>query len=82
MGKSLFEGLLQIWEKHRGKCLGAAYGFFLGILYLIVGFWDMLIFAFIVYIGYYMGKKRDDGERLFDWAGLWRWLSERWNLFR
>lgn len=72
----------ELWEHHRGKLLGAAFGFFLGLLYLIVGFWDMLIFAFIVFIGYYMGKKLDQGERLLQVDGLWRWLSERWKMFR
>lgn len=71
-----------LWENHRGKLLGGAYGFFLGFLYLTVGFWDMLIFAFIVFIGYYMGKKLDHGERLVHADGLWRWLSERWKMFR
>lgn len=73
---------MELWENHKGKILGAAFGFFLGILYLIVGFWDMLIFAFIVFIGYYMGKKLDQGERLIHVEVLWRWLSERWKMFR
>lgn len=73
---------MELWENHKGKILGAAFGFFLGILYLTVGFWDMLIFAFIVFIGYYMGKKRDQGERLIHIEVLWRWLSERWKMFR
>lgn len=72
----------ELWEGHRGKLLGAGFGFFLGLLYLIVGFWDMLIFAFIVFIGYYMGKKLDQGESLFQVEGLWRWLSEKWKMFR
>lgn len=71
-----------LWEGHRGKLLGAGFGFLLGLLYLIVGFWDMLIFAFIVFIGYYMGKKLDQGERLLHTDHLWRWLSERWKMFR
>ena len=71
-----------LWELHRGKLLGAAFGFFLGFLYLFVGFWDMLIFAFIVFIGYYIGKKLDQGEQLFQVDHLWRWLSERWKMFR
>jgi hypothetical protein len=72
----------ELWEFHKGKLLGAGFGFFLGLLYLIVGFWDMLIFAFIVFIGYYMGKKVDQGERLLHIEVLWRWLSERWKMFR
>lgn len=71
-----------IWEQHRGKTIGTAFGLLLGLLYLIVGFWDMLIFAFIVFIGYYMGKKLDRGERLLNADALWRWLTERWRLFR
>jgi len=73
---------LDLWENHRGKCVGAAVGIVLGLLYLIVGLWDMLIFAFIAFIGYYMGKKWDQRERLFDLEDLWRWLSERWRMFR
>ncbi|WP_438448812.1 DUF2273 domain-containing protein [Gorillibacterium sp. sgz5001074] len=73
---------MELWENHKGKILGTAFGFFLGLLYLTVGFWDMLIFAFIVFIGYYMGKKRDQGERLVHIEVLWRWLSERWRMFR
>lgn len=69
-------------ENHRGKLIGAASGFFLGILYLIVGFWDMLIFAFIVFIGYYMGKKLDRGQPLLQFESFWRWLTERWRMFR
>lgn len=72
----------ELWEHHRGKCLGAAAGIFLGLLYLIVGLWDALIFAFIVFIGYYMGKKLDQGERLLDVEDVRRWLSERWRMFR
>lgn len=71
-----------LWDHHRGTTIGTAFGFFLGFVYLIVGFWDMLIFAFIVFIGYYMGKKLDRGERLLNADDLWRWLTERWRLFR
>lgn len=72
----------ELWDHHQGACIGTLSGIVLGFLYLIVGFWDMLIFAFIVFIGYYMGKKLDRGERLFNVENLWRWLSEKWSLFR
>ncbi|MDF2922008.1 MAG: hypothetical protein K0R57_922 [Paenibacillaceae bacterium] len=74
--------LNDLWENHRGKLLGTGVGFFLGLLYLIVGFWDMLIFAFILFIGYYMGKKLDRGEKPVQLDHLWQWLSERWKMFR
>lgn len=74
--------LNDLWENHRGKLLGAGCGVILGLLYLIAGFWDMLIFAFIVFIGYYMGKKLDRGEPLLQLDQLWNWLSERWKMFK
>jgi len=72
----------ELWEKHRGKCIGAACGIFFGLVYLFFGFWDMLIFAFIVFIGYYLGNKLDRGERPLGIEELWRWLTERWRMFR
>lgn len=72
----------ELWEHQKGACIGTAGGIVLGFLYLIVGFWDTLIFAFIVFIGYYLGKKLDRGEQLFNVETLLRWLSERWSLFR
>jgi len=60
---------------------------FFGIIYLIAGFWDMLFFALLVWIGYYAGKMKDErswpaipwdrlGERLGEWLG------DRWRRFR
>lgn len=72
----------EIWEKHSGKLIGAACGAVLGIVYLIAGFWDMLIFAFLVFIGYYVGRKLDRREPLFEREELVQWLTERWRMFR
>jgi uncharacterized membrane protein len=72
----------ELWEFHKGKCAGLIAGVVLGIIYLVVGFWDMLIFAFIVFIGYYVGKRLDQGLPFPDVAELWRRLSERWRMFR
>lgn len=73
---------LDIWEKHQGKIIGFSCGIVLGLLYLIVGLWDMLIFAFIVFIGYYVGRKIDRRESLFAFDELRRWMTERWGMFR
>ncbi|MBO9609044.1 MAG: DUF2273 domain-containing protein [Paenibacillaceae bacterium] len=73
----------ELWERHRGKTIGVAGGILFGLLYLIVGFWDMLIFAFIVFIGYHIGRKLDRKESLLEDAEqLWRRLSEKWRMFR
>ena len=73
---------LEIWKRHSGKIIGAGCGVLLGIIYLIVGFWDMLIFAFIAFIGYYVGRKLDQRESILSFDDLWRWLTERWGMFR
>ncbi|GIP32273.1 DUF2273 domain-containing protein [Paenibacillus sp. J2TS4] len=72
----------QMLESRPGTVIGTLCGVILGILYLIVGFWDTLIFAFIVFIGYYVGKKIDFKEFRLQAENLWQWLSERWRMFR
>jgi uncharacterized membrane protein len=72
----------ELWEQHRGKLIGAAAGVFLGFIYLICGFWDMLIFAFIVVIGYYIGSKLDRKESILPVEDIWRYLTQKWRMFR
>lgn len=57
-------------------------GIVLGFIYLFVGFWDMLMFGFIVYLGFYVGLKMDRRETLFPFGELYRWLTDRWRMFR
>ncbi|MNG29473.1 hypothetical protein D3C84_1149040 [compost metagenome] len=45
-----------------GRIAGTAVGFVLGIVYLIAGFWDMLVFAFLICVGYAVGKRLESGE--------------------
>ncbi|WP_010274043.1 DUF2273 domain-containing protein [Paenibacillus senegalensis] len=72
----------QLWDKHPGTVIGTSAGLFLGIVYLFFGFWDMLIFAFIVFIGYYVGKKTDLLEGREQADSLWQWLTDKWRMFR
>jgi uncharacterized membrane protein len=71
----------QLWENHRGTVTGVASGIFLGMIYLFAGFWDMLVFTLIVYIGYYIGKKRDRGQKALDIADIYEWIMSKWKLF-
>lgn len=52
-----------LWERHPGKLMGSIIGVFFGIIYLIVGFWDTLMFAIIALIGFYIGRKVDLKEK-------------------
>jgi uncharacterized membrane protein len=72
----------EIWERYKGTCLGTVGGIFFGIVYLIFGFWDMLVFAAVVLIGYTAGKKADRNEPWVDFDKWRKLFSEKWRLFR
>lgn len=75
--------LSRIWESHGGRIVGVAAGIFLGFLYLVVGFWDMLFFALLMYIGYTLGKQRDlKLGSLFPWRRIGEWVTDRWGKLR
>ena len=53
------------WEQikpYAGRIVGAAFGLLAGVIFLTTGFWKMLLFVAIVSIGYYFGKKSDQGD--------------------
>lgn len=72
----------ELWEFHRGKVIGVATGIFFGFIYLFFGFWDMLIFGFIVFIGFYVGNKLDRKESFVMLEDIWRYLTQKWRMFR
>ncbi|MFE5322897.1 DUF2273 domain-containing protein [Paenibacillus sp. NPDC056579] len=79
MWKQLWE---QLWEKHRGKTIYSVLGLLLGLIYLICGLWDMLIFVLIVYTCYHIGRRVDRGQPAFPVEETFRWLMDKWRLFR
>jgi uncharacterized membrane protein len=72
----------ELWEQHRGKVIGVAMGIVLGFIYLICGFWDMLVFAFIVIVGFYIGKKIDSSEEILTIEDIWRNVTQKLRRFR
>lgn len=72
----------ELWESHRGKVIGVAAGIFFGFIYLFFGFWDMLIFGFIVLVGFYIGNKWDRKESFVMLEDIWRYLTQKWRMFR
>lgn len=71
-----------LWERHRAKTLGTAAGILLGLIYLICGLWDMLIFVLIVYTCYNIGKRIERGDTPVPIQQFWRWLMDKWRLLR
>lgn len=67
--------------ERKGFAFGLAAGLFLGFLYLIVGFWEMLLFAIIVGVALFVGNAYDRGA-FVDWRGIGRWLADRWRGFK
>jgi uncharacterized membrane protein len=62
-----------------GRIAGVAAGLFLGFIYLFAGFWDMLFFALLVWIGYYFGRLKDERSGpLLPWQRLLDWFNDRW----
>ncbi|WEK55601.1 MAG: DUF2273 domain-containing protein [Candidatus Cohnella colombiensis] len=67
------------WAIYGGRCSGIAAGLFFGIIYLIVGFWDMLFCALLIGIGYWIGKQRDENRGpILPWDRLTEWVTDRW----
>lgn len=73
----------EIWGSYKGRITGIAAGIFFGFIYLWAGFWNMLFFALMVFIGYTLGRRSDSAlGSLLPWKELGEWLSQRWRLFK
>ncbi|MDQ0058289.1 DUF2273 domain-containing protein [Paenibacillus harenae] len=73
----------ELWAAYWKRIIGAAAGLLLGIIYLISGFWDMLIVGFLVAIGYWIGKHKESSDGpLLPWQKLWDSLRDRFRPYR
>lgn len=52
-----FNGLNEFYNAHKGGIHGAAIGFVIAALILIIGFFKVLFIAICVGLGYYIGKR-------------------------
>lgn len=50
----------EVWQQYGGRIAGTLSGLLLGTIYLFFGFWNMLVFGFVIFIGFFIGKKQDD----------------------
>ncbi|MFB5268367.1 DUF2273 domain-containing protein [Paenibacillus enshidis] len=73
----------EIWLEYKGRILGIAGGICLGIVYLVSGLLDMLIFALLVFIGYTLGKRFDAKLDVFEpLKKLGDWIFNRKRPFK
>ncbi|MBP3964369.1 DUF2273 domain-containing protein [Paenibacillus sp. DLE-14] len=73
----------EIWTTYGGRIAGVSVGIILGLLYFIVGFWDMLFFGLLLWVGYTIGKMKDEQSGpIIPWHRVTEWLMERWRPFK
>ena len=70
-GRSVFEILLDLMDRHRGAMAGAIVGLLVALLIIIFGFWKTVGIAICIVIGYFIGKRFDEEGSL---SALWRRL--------
>ncbi len=68
--------MIDLLYTHMGKVIGIVAGIFVGIIFLLVGFWKTLFFVIIVAIGYYVGTRVDNNENIRD--VIERFLPDHW----
>jgi uncharacterized membrane protein len=49
-----------------GKTIGAGLGFIIGILLFTIGWWKTIIIMVLMFIGFIIGKSRDDDVSIID----------------
>ncbi|MDH7576224.1 MAG: DUF2273 domain-containing protein [Bacillota bacterium] len=61
------EIFVDLLERHRGKMLGIFFGLVVGLLIILFGFWKTIFVVLCVLIGYFLGKRFDDGSSPGGW---------------
>lgn len=61
-----FDYIGQWIKENPGKTVGAVVGFIVGILLFTLGWWKTLIIIVLVFIGFVIGKSRDDNVSIID----------------
>ncbi len=70
---NFFDQIAQWIHENPGKIIGAAGGFCIGILLFTLGWWKTLIVILLVFIGFLIGKSRDEDISIIDLiAGLFK----------
>lgn len=61
MEKENVTKIINYIKNNKGKCIGALLGFIAAIMILTIGFFKTLFIYILVFIGSYLGKKKDEG---------------------
>ncbi|MDK2820079.1 MAG: hypothetical protein PWP31_44 [Clostridia bacterium] len=72
---SIIELLGYLWREHRGKFIGISIGFIFGLMTAIIGFGKTLFISLCVALGFFVGKRIDQGQ---DIEEFWQRFRDRW----
>lgn len=61
-----FDQIASWMRENPGKTVGVAAGFIAGILLFTIGWWKTLIILILVFIGFVIGKARDENVSIID----------------
>lgn len=50
--------------EHKGKAIGISLGLVFGLLTVLIGFWKTFFVTICIILGYIIGKKFDDNDRI------------------
>ncbi len=56
------EKILMFYNEHKGAIIGAAIGFILAVLILVLGFLRVLFIAILTGVGYYIGNRMSEDK--------------------
>lgn len=65
LSHEFFQRIFDAWDEHPGKIIGTSLGFLIGILILLIGFFETLLLLICSFAGLWLGRKYDSGENDF-----------------
>lgn len=60
------EIIKELWDNYRGRLIGAGLGLLVGIMFLLLGFFQTVFLLICISIGYFVGQRIDNKEDLMD----------------
>lgn len=58
------DNIIEVIVEHKGKVIGISLGLLFGLLTVLIGFWKTFFVTICIIVGYVIGKKIDDTDRV------------------
>lgn len=60
------EYFINLFNNKRGSVVGTIVGLIVAVFILVIGFFKTLFLAICMFLGYYIGKKKDNNESILE----------------